>query len=486
MSASAAVGQVSPSPSDGAEAIEAARKARDALFSTKLSAILRKERDESAGIKARTTLATEFFVRQFKIRGGSGFGKGTVGGRPGKNDKLLSNRVLELAKQYGVDQSEFKNFSPFDWCYQNPVVDQMYRDNNWDRAIEPQGQEDGIRTQGDPAIIVDDVPQEETWEEDGQKKYFRNDLVKELLRSPWYEWDTKCHFLRLKSVKEWRIGCQSKFGTPGPSRSSAQVWRTKEDERVKAWTSGTELPGVKLDFKSPPNVMVMVVEIESAREQAKQMTRREEPTVGRPSKLSPSTHEDLKVEVKKAHALLGFNVMTVQLAAHKLLMSQLQSEDGEDCWMPSDTWVQWSKIRTRCAVPTKCVHVLNVYTCEVERQRVREMAETVSKAETGQRVQVVKPILARTSETVDENLPDEVRDVVRVEARDPQQNPVLVFSITLTPKRVRPPVWIILVLHAELACVRALLVKDLDHSNLPSTLELVCEEQHVNSSCRRT
>jgi hypothetical protein len=49
MSASAAVGQVSPS--DGVEAIEAARKARDALSSTKLSAALRKERDESAGIK---------------------------------------------------------------------------------------------------------------------------------------------------------------------------------------------------------------------------------------------------------------------------------------------------------------------------------------------------------------------------------------------------------------------------------------------------
>ena len=137
-------------------------------------------------------------MRQFKIRGGSGFGKGTGGGRPGKNDKLLSNRVLELAKQYGVDQSKFKNFSPFDWWYQNPAVDQMYRDNNWDRAIESQGQEDGIRTQGDPAIVVDDVPQEETWEEDGQKKYFRNDLVKELLRSAWYEWDTKGNFLRLK------------------------------------------------------------------------------------------------------------------------------------------------------------------------------------------------------------------------------------------------------------------------------------------------
>jgi len=43
-----------------------------------------------------------------------------------------------------------------------------------------------------------------------------------------------------------------------------------------------------------------------------------------------------------------------------------------------------------------------------------------------------------------------------ITAREPQQNPVLVFSITLTQKRVCPPVWIILVLHAELASVRAL------------------------------
>ena len=46
-----------------------------------------------------------------------------------------------------------------------------------------------------------------------------------------------------------------------------------------------------------------------------------------------------------------------------------------------------------------------------------------------------------------------------ITAREPQQNTVIVFSITLTQKRVRPPVWIILVLHAELASVRALLVK---------------------------
>ncbi len=62
-----------------------------------------------------------------------------------------------------------------------------------------------------------------------------------------------------------------------------------------------------------------------------------------------------------------------------------------------------------------------------------------------------------------------------ITAREPQQNPVLVFSIALTQKRVRPPVWIIIVLHAELASVRALLVKSLNHSNLTSTLELVCD-----------
>jgi hypothetical protein len=108
-------------------------------------------------------------VRQFKIRGGSGFGKGTGVRRPGKNDKLLSNRVGELSKQYGVDESEFKNFSPFDWWCQNPAVDQMYREHNWDRTIELQGQEDGIRTQGDSTIAVDYVVQEETWEEELQR-----------------------------------------------------------------------------------------------------------------------------------------------------------------------------------------------------------------------------------------------------------------------------------------------------------------------------
>lgn len=52
---------------------------------------------------------------------------------------------------------------------------------------------------------------------------------------------------------------------------------------------------------------------------------------------------------------------------------------------------------------------------EVERRRDREIAEAVLSVDAGQRVQAVRAILARTSETVDENLPDEVRDVVRVE-----------------------------------------------------------------------
>ena len=35
-----------------------------------------------------------------------------------------------------------------------------------------------------------------------------------------------------------------------------------------------------------------------------------------------------------------------------------------------------------------------------------------------------------------------------ITAREPQQNPVIVYSMTLTHKRVRQPVWIIFVLHA--------------------------------------
>ena len=49
----------------------------------------------------------------------------------------------------------------------------------------------------------------------------------------------------------------------------------------------------------------------------------------------------------------------------------------------------------------------------------------------------------------------------RITARESLQNPVLVFSIILTQKRVRPPVWIILVRHAELSSVRALLQRPL-------------------------
>ena len=48
-----------------------------------------------------------------------------------------------------------------------------------------------------------------------------------------------------------------------------------------------------------------------------------------------------------------------------------------------------------------------------------------------------------------------------ITAREPQQNPGFVFSITLTQKRVCRPVWIILVLHAELASMRALLQRPL-------------------------
>jgi hypothetical protein len=74
-----------------------------------------------------------------------------------------------------------------------------------------------------------------------------------------------------------------------------------------------------------------------------------------------------------------------------------------------------------------------------------------------------------------------------ITAQEPQQNAVLVVSITLTQKKVRPPDWIILVLPAELASVRAILVKGLDHSNLPSPFELVCDVPSLlHYSCTHT
>ena len=52
---------------------------------------------------------------------------------------------------------------------------------------------------------------------------------------------------------------------------------------------------------------------------------------------------------------------------------------------------------------------------EGERRRDREIAAAVSTVDAGQRVQAVKAILARTIDSIDENLPDEVRDVGRIE-----------------------------------------------------------------------
>ncbi len=81
-----------------------------------------------------------------------------------------------------------------------------------------------------------------------------------------------------------------------------------------------------------------------------------------------------------------------------------------------------------------------------------------------------------------------------ITAWEPQQNPVLVFSITLSQKRVRPLVWIILVLHAELASVKALLVKGLDHSNLETSHPLsnlcamclpCCMHTHTQTKIRK-
>jgi hypothetical protein len=65
-------------------------------------------------------------------------------------------------------------------------------------------------------------------------------------------------------------------------------------------------------------------------------------------------------------------------------------------------------------------------------------------------IEIQSSLRLSVSQTITSRLHYSHSDFKRNHGSEPQQNPVLVFSITLTPqKRVRPPVWIILVLHAE-------------------------------------
>jgi len=338
----AAVGSVSGVDA-GQHDVQGARAVRDAAHTSTVSAKIRAQQQERTAMTARSDLAKSFFTRQFKIRGGSGFGYGTGGGRPRKNDKTLQDRVNVLAQEYGADVGEFKDLSPFDWWEQSPKVKALYEDRMWSREIEPQGEEDGIRVDG--KVSSSDAIGHETWEEEGQTKYFQNDLIKELLRSCWYEWTPSGKFIRLKSVAQWRVACLSKFGTSGPGRTQAFKWRQKEDERVKAWTENKEKPGEKTAFKAPPNVVEMVKEIDKVRDEAKKMTTTQEP--GRPRLLHPDLYQDLKDVVAKKKNLLGFSAATVKLAAYALLKDKLEADSDEDLWMPSDGWAYWY-LRASC------------------------------------------------------------------------------------------------------------------------------------------
>jgi hypothetical protein len=65
-----------------------------------------------------------------------------------------------------------------------------------------------------------------------------------------------------------------------------------------------------------------------------------------------------------------------------------------------------------------------------------------------------------------------------ITAQEPEQSPVLVFSI---PSRKRECVHQFgsSLYFAELASVDVLLIKGLDHSNLPTTLELACDVSYL-------
>ena len=332
---SAPVGAVSADATP--EEKKAARAERDAAFSIGYSAAIREKKQERATMTARADLAMSFFTRQFKIRGGQGFGLGTGGGRPRKHDKALQPRADALAKAYANEVGDFKNFSPFDWWQQSPTVKKMYADNLWSTDIEPQGHDEGVQVDGE--ISAAESVGTDTWQQEGTTKYFQNDLIKELLRSCWYEWTPAGKFIRLKTVKEWRVACLSKFGTHGPGRTQAYKWREKEDARVRAWKEGVEQPGAKTAFKGPPNVVEMVKHIDAVRAEAKKMTTLTEP--GRPKLLLPSMYEELKQHVKQFHSLLGFSATTVAMAAHNLLHDKLEPDDDEEVWLPSDDCAYW-------------------------------------------------------------------------------------------------------------------------------------------------
>ena len=271
------------------EELAAAGAARDKHHTTKLSVKVKDQMESQVQLKARKEAALQWFNRQFLIRGGRGWGVGSKAGRPTDRDKVLSPRAIRLSEVYASDTGEYSNMTPHEWWAQSEEAKALYQNEGWSHAIEPDGED--LSKEGSSKS-------QDCWVEelgDGQTvvKYFKNPLVKEVLRSCWYMWAPSGKFIGIRSVEEWRLACMSKFDATSkgslPGRSQAYEWRKEELDRVKRRDTNTEVPGSTLAFRSRPDITAMLLQIDRDREEAKSLMRVSEPTTGRPPGLSRLT-----------------------------------------------------------------------------------------------------------------------------------------------------------------------------------------------------
>ena len=234
--------------SNSEQDIAAAKAARDKMHTTKLSPKVHDQMKAQLDVEARKQAALQWFYRQFRIRGGKGWGLGSKAGRPSTADKFLTARAVKLSEGYAGDSGECRNMTPHEWWAQSAEAKKLYEKEGWTTEHEPNGED----------LWNDSSRSQDCWVEelgDGQKvvKYFTNSLVKELLRSCWYKWSPSGEFIGLRTVADWRLACMSKFDANGkgslPGKSQAFKWRQEEVERVKRKESNTEVPGSTLDFQ---------------------------------------------------------------------------------------------------------------------------------------------------------------------------------------------------------------------------------------------
>ena len=99
--------------------IAAAKAQRDKMHTTKLSPKVHDQMKAQLDVEARKQGALQWFYRQFRIRGGKGWGLGSKAGRPSDTDKYLTPRAVKLSEGYAGDSGECRNMTPHEWWAQS-------------------------------------------------------------------------------------------------------------------------------------------------------------------------------------------------------------------------------------------------------------------------------------------------------------------------------------------------------------------------------